>query len=270
LSRKLSDSVSDSDWYTVGCCNSGFGEDGPGVFGGGPEGGAGVSGGVLSGGAGVSGGVLLGRAGVSGGVLSGVHGGVLSGGAGVHGGVLSGGAGVHGGVLSGGAGVPGDVLSGSAGGGGLASGSGSDGLLGLSNSHCFHRSDSDKSPGCGCCAPHNSGAAGALLDPGANSVIACGGGGEGWNQCSMISGLLAPGGSLFPSAQFVGPSSHEYIRFCDAPLPPSVKSTISTCISCIPCTDTGAASAKLTTERIRKIREAVSYRRIFVEICDMD
>ncbi len=97
-------------------------------------------------------------------------------------------------------------------------------------------------------------------------------GGDCGNQCSVYSEPLGLGGALVRSAAFVGVHGSNRFRVCDcdAPVPSLATSAISTRTSCISRTATGAASAKLTTERIKRIREVVSYQRIFLGICDVE
>jgi hypothetical protein len=69
--------------------------------------------------------------------------------------------------------------------------------------------------------------------------------------------------AAFANRSSLGPESH---HFCDVAVPSSATSTTLTCISRTRRTNTGAASAKLMMERIRKIQVKVMYRRILVGI----
>ncbi|KAN0114051.1 hypothetical protein V8E52_007027 [Russula decolorans] len=88
------------------------------------------------------------------------------------------------------------------------------------------------------------------------------------NQWSGYSEPLGLGGVLVRSAAFVVDncvqgSNHFRVCDCDAPVLSLATSAISTRTSCISRSATGAESAKLATQRIRRIREVVSYQRIF-------
>lgn len=114
-----------------------------------------------------------------------------------------------------------------------------------------------------------SGLDGTLFD--ATDDVAGLAGGSWANSCSLCSESHGLGDALVRSAALVvdhcAHGSRPRVCDCDVPilsLATSAKSARTSCISRT-ATVTGAASAKLTTETIRRILEVVSYQRIFWE-----